>query len=179
MSTEAQGYEADRAECLVFTYKDGLLSAVAHDLQIRVSRLHITVTQQGDDLAIDGRFEADSLRVICAMRDGTPQPQQLGQSDRGKIEATIRDEVLRAGRFPEVRYQGTARPAVEGAYQVSGTLTLCGVSRPLELRSQVVAGRHVVETVLHQPDFGIKPFTAMLGTLKIRPDVRVRLSLPA
>ena len=31
-------YDATTAECLVLTYKEGLLSAVAHDLEIRVAR---------------------------------------------------------------------------------------------------------------------------------------------
>src|SRR4051812_4209200 len=32
------------AECLVYTFKEGLLSAVAHDLKIRVERFEIEVT---------------------------------------------------------------------------------------------------------------------------------------
>jgi hypothetical protein len=36
----------------------------------------------------------------------------------------------------------------------------------------------VGEVTLHQPDYGIKPYSAMLGTLKIRPDVKVRIRLP-
>ena len=31
---------------------------------------------------------------------------------------------------------------------------------------------------LHQPDFGIKPYSALLGTLKIKPEVTVRCSVP-
>jgi hypothetical protein len=36
----------------------------------------------------------------------------------------------------------------------------------------------VAEIKLHQPDFGIKPFTAALGALKVKPDVVVRVSVP-
>jgi hypothetical protein len=36
----------------------------------------------------------------------------------------------------------------------------------------------VVELKLHQPDFGIKPFSAALGALRVKPDVMIRVSVP-
>jgi hypothetical protein len=36
----------------------------------------------------------------------------------------------------------------------------------------------VAEVKIHQPDFGIKPYTAALGALKVKPDVLVRVSVP-
>ena len=35
------------------------------------------------------------------------------------------------------------------------------------------------EVTIHQLAFGIRPYTALLGTLRVRPDVIVRLSVPA
>jgi hypothetical protein len=37
----------------------------------------------------------------------------------------------------------------------------------------------VARVRLHQPDLGIKPYSAMLGTLKIQPGVAVEISVPA
>jgi polyisoprenoid-binding protein YceI len=62
---------------------------------------------------------------------------------------------------------------------IKGTLTLAGRSKALTVEARRDGARWVSEVVLHQPDFGVKPYTAMLGTLKIKPDVRVRVSLPA
>jgi len=36
----------------------------------------------------------------------------------------------------------------------------------------------VAEVPIHQPDFGIKPYSAMLGALKVKPDLVVRCSVP-
>ena len=36
----------------------------------------------------------------------------------------------------------------------------------------------VAELKLHQPDFGIKPYSAALGALKVKPDILVRVSVP-
>jgi len=33
-------------------------------------------------------------------------------------------------------------------------------------------------TRLHQPDFGIRPYSAMLGTLRVDADVVVRVVIP-
>ena len=39
--------------------------------------------------------------------------------------------------------------------------------------------RYVAEITLKQPDFGIKPFRTALGTLKVKPEVIVRVEVPA
>lgn len=155
------------AECLVFTYKEGLLSPIAHDLRIRVSRFVI----EADADRVRARFDAASLRVECALRDGAEHP--LSERDRRQIEHHIADGVLKARRWPEIRFDSRA-VTEEGA---SGTLTLCGVERPLGVPMRREDGRRVCEVRLHQPDFGIRPFRAMLGTLKVKPDVLVRLTV--
>ena len=63
-------------------------------------------------------------------------------------------------------------------YDVTGELSLHGQRRTLTLQARQKGDRLVAEVTLHQPDFGIKPYTAMLGTLRIRPDVKLQLSLP-
>jgi polyisoprenoid-binding protein YceI len=88
--------------------------------------------------------------------------------------------VLHSNQHPVVRFESTAvTPLDDGGYDISGNLTLHGVTRPISTRTRVENGRQVAEVQIHQPDFGIKPFKAMLGTLKVQPDVRVRCSVPA
>src|SRR5688572_22210663 len=70
-------YNASNAECLVFTYKDGLLSAVAHDLKIRVTDFSLTVDEAQDE--VSGTFNAGSLRVVNAMSSGTDTPGTPGE----------------------------------------------------------------------------------------------------
>lgn len=170
-------FDAATAECLVFTFKEGLLSAVAHDLQLRVERFTITL----DDAAwhLDARFDAASLRVVGVMRDGVVHPDELGDADKRSIERTIVDDVLEAGRHPEVRFTSTAATAHDDALTVEGTLALHGVSRPLPVPVRRDRGVWITEVRLHQPDFGIRPYRAMLGTLRVRADVVVRVAIPA
>ena len=165
-------FDAHNAECQVFTFKEGALSALAHDLEIGVGRFTIDVTPE---LAIDATFDAGSLTVLHAIKDG--RPHDVGDGDRRKIEKNLREDVLDTRRYPEIRFRAAkATPAGDG-FVLAGELTLHGKTRPLEIKTRAVAGKQVAEITLHQPDFGIKPFSAMLGTLKIKPDIKVRVSL--
>lgn len=171
-------YDAEAAECLIFTYKEGLLSAAAHDLRLVVTRLQLQVAEA--PLHIDARFDAGSLRVAAAQRDGADDPSALSEGDRRKIERAIVEEVLDARRHPEIRFRSDRVTAEGEGYLIEGQLTLHGATRPLTLRSGPAAGgAQIAEVTLHQPDFGIRPYSALLGALKIRPDVRVRLRVPA
>jgi len=63
-------------------------------------------------------------------------------------------------------------------YRVEGRLTLHGTERGITLLARRRGERLEAEVSLHQPDFGIRPFKAFGGALKVRPDVVVRVSLP-
>jgi polyisoprenoid-binding protein YceI len=169
-------FDASQASCHVYTFKQGLLSPVAHDLKLAVERFAIEV--DGESHRLEGRFETASLRVECAMRDGREAPDLLNVRDRGKIEREIRERVLHADRHPVVGFAGTFSTAASEAVLIEGSLTLHGHTRPLQCHARPRDGGWVAITTLHQPDFGIEPYTAAFGTLRIRPDVEVRVSVP-
>jgi polyisoprenoid-binding protein YceI len=169
-------YDASSAECFVFTYKEGLLSAVAHDLKIRVGSFQIDVAE--DFSSVEATFDPMSLQVECARVEGRDAPGTLSKRDRRTIEDNIVKEVLEAKRYKEVRYASSHVQAKGEGYRIDGTLTLHGQSHSMRVPVRREGDRYVAEVRLHQPDFGIKPYRAALGTLKIRPDVDVRISVP-
>jgi polyisoprenoid-binding protein YceI len=170
-------FDATSAECLVFTFKEGLLSAVAHDLAIRVTSFSIDADAAAR--RVEATFDARSLRVVSAMRDGSPDPRALSDADRRKIEQSIVDEVLGAARSPSIRFTSTSVEPEGDGYRVAGRLSLHGATRDLSLHARREGERLVADVTLHQPDYGVRPYSAMLGALKIKPDVRVRVTLPA
>ncbi|MBI3184143.1 MAG: YceI family protein [Myxococcales bacterium] len=167
--------DAQSAECLVFTFKEGALSALGHDLKIRVGRFDLAIDEQ--EGAVSATFDPTSLQVVCAVRDGAERPEALSERDRRQIEDAIRDEVLDARRHPEIRFSSTSVTREEGGYRVDGELTLLGRRRNITFQTREEAGRQVAEVRLHQPDFGIRPYSAMLGTLKVKPGVHVRVAM--
>jgi polyisoprenoid-binding protein YceI len=169
-------YDQTTAECLVLTFKEGLLSPIAHDLKLRFGSFWLEVDVAAATLVAE--FDTASLRVVTAMKDGAPNPHALSAADVDKIAEQIRADVLESRRFPKATFRARTLSARDaGGYAFEGELSLHGASRPLRGQSEVVAGRQVFETKLHQPDFGITPFRAMLGTLKIQADVLVRLTV--
>jgi polyisoprenoid-binding protein YceI len=153
------------AEAFVYTFKEGILSAVAHDLKIRVERLEL----DGEDTKVTAWFDASSLRVVTTRKDGADSAGLLPTVMYGEIEKNIRNDVLKSDRFPRITFESTEVTPTE----VRGRLTLCGVTRDIRCARQ----GDRVEHRLDVRDFGVKPYTAMLGTLKVKPEVVVEIRL--
>lgn len=169
-------YGPGAAHCEVLVFREGLLSAVGHDLLLRVERLELRV-EPGPK--VEASLDPASLRVVTALRDGRALPGALSAGDVRKIEEAIAREVLEARRFPAIRFVSTAVTPRGAEVHVDGRLELHGVTRPLALVARREGERLLAEVRLRQPDFGIKPYAALLGAIKVKPEVVVRLSLPA
>ncbi|HEY4000920.1 MAG TPA: YceI family protein [Candidatus Xenobia bacterium] len=167
---------AATAECLVYTYKDGLLSAIAHDLQIRVTDWDMQIDP--DQSTITARFNASSLVVDGAMRDGQLASSVLSNKDREEIRNNIINDVLHSRKHGDIRFQSKKVTGEGERYEVEGDLTMHGTTKPIKTTVRLEDGHYVADVKLNQPDFGIKPFSAMMGTLKVKPQLRVVLKVP-
>ena len=167
--------DASKAECVVFTYKEGLLSPVAHDLKIRVTDL--VITWDGESLTV--RADPGSLRVIAAMKGSHENAGALSDSDKAQIEKNLSEDVLHTQRHRSIEFRATQVVRDGDAFRIMGELSLHGVTQQLATRVTRRGERWTARFKIHQPDYDIKPFSAMLGTLKVKPDVRVQISVPA
>lgn len=161
--------DASRVQVLVFTFKEGLLSGVAHDLKLEVKRC--AIDEDGDRLV--GEFEVSSIKVVNAMKDQADAPGALSDSNKADIEKNMLHDVLDARKHPTARFESTKVSPTT----IEGKLTLQGVTKAVTGVRKDSGGARVAEFRLDQRDFGIKPFSAMLGTLKIKPEVHVRVTL--
>jgi polyisoprenoid-binding protein YceI len=111
------------------------------------------------------------MRVI----EGTGGMQSLDDDDRANIAQTIDDEVLRK---QQITFRSTrVAPAGDGGLHVEGDLTLLGQTRPLAFDVSVSDdGAVAALAVVRQTDFGMKPYSALFGALKVADEVRVSLS---
>lgn len=101
-------------------------------------------------------------------------------SDRDK--ATIVSNALgalKADAHPYVLFVSRSVTPAEGGYDLEGDVTIAAVTRPHTLHVEVVeAGPRVqlvAETSVVQTEHGVKPYSAMAGTLKLRDRVDLRL----
>ncbi len=169
-------HDARSATCHVLTFKDGMLSAIAHDLRLRVERFTIEVDDAGQSVV--ATFEADSLRVDSVMHEGREAPGTLRDGQRKDIERNIVADVLHARRHRTIVFRSSRITGDGDVREIEGTLQLHGVERAVTTQARRTAGYWEAEVEIHQPDHGIKPYSAMFGTLKIRPRVRVRIRVP-
>jgi polyisoprenoid-binding protein YceI len=163
----------------VRTGRTGAAAKAGHNLLIHVTSWEATL-EVGDDPAhtsIELGADAASLRV----REGTGGMQALGDDDKANIQQTIDDEVLKrqAITFRSTEVQAAAD---DSELRVKGELTLLGTTRPLAFELAVIDdGTLSAVAVVKQTDWGMKPYSALFGALKVGDHVEVWIDagLPA
>jgi polyisoprenoid-binding protein YceI len=175
-----QQFGPERGRITLLTTRDGLAAQAGHDLTIEVTQWSAEL-EVADDLTPVGlvvRVDMNSLVV----RKGAGGVKPLTDRDRREIAVTAR-KLLRTDRFPEARFTASGfeqRP--DGGGAVQGTLSLAGADRPVRLDvTRNGTGAYYATGSVRQSDFGIKPYTAFLGVLKVSDvvGIAVEVDLPA
>lgn len=167
-------FDPSNASLHVFTFKEGLLSRAGHDLKLAAERFHVEVREDGRVVV---EVDPASLRVLAAQKGGRDDLAALSRRDQRQIGENLRDDVLETSRYPLIRF--TSHVDERRGDRLPGTLLLHGVERPVELELVEEPDHLVASVTLHQPDFGITPYTALLGAIRVKPDVRVVVELPS
>ena len=164
----------DRATVHVFTFKTGLLSPIAHDLRLRCESFRIAV----DAGNITASFDPRTLRVDGVMRGGALDPGGLSAGDDRKIEATVRDDILKTRSHPSIEFQG--RVDGEGdRLHVQGELQLAGRRASIpRAHARRQGDTWILELELQPTRWGVAPYRALAGALKLQDRVIIRVTLP-
>ena len=163
----------DNATLSVRTRRGGAAAKAGHDLLMHVTAWEGTL-EVGEDAAstrAELTADASSLRV----REGTGGIQALGDHDKANIEQTIDDEVLKrcdiAFRSTRVERDDDGR-----LLGMEGELTLAGRTQPISLDLTIADdGTPTARATVTQTRWGMKPYSALFGTLKVLDDVEVVL----
>jgi len=159
----------------VYVYRTGLLSALGHDLRLSMHRFRV---EYGEG-RVSGRFWPESFRVDGAVEDGELQPDALSESDRSDIHGNITTDVLETDRYPEIRFRGEYERRDGGTWRVAGDLEMVGARVPVEMEVRRRDGRFQAGVELSPSRWGIEPYRALMGALKLKDDIRIEFDLPA
>jgi polyisoprenoid-binding protein YceI len=155
----------------VHTERAGAAAKAGHDLLIHVTSWDATITV-GDspgDVSLALNADPTSLRV----QEGHGGIQMLGSDDIDNINQTIGDDVLRQR---EIAFRSTHAEADGDVIHVEGELTLSGKSAPIAFDLSLGDdGSVAASAVVKQSDWGMKPYSALFGALKVADEVRVAL----
>jgi hypothetical protein len=150
----------------VLTGKGGAASKAGHNLRMEVGSWTATLdlgAQPSATLSADPR----SLRVV----EGTGGVMPLGADEKASIPQTIDEEVLKGA---PIEFQSN-RVEVDGEHvEVEGDLTLFGGSQPVQFVLEVGNDRRVHGSArIKHSDWGVKPYSALFGTLKVTDEVEI------
>jgi polyisoprenoid-binding protein YceI len=170
----------ENATLRVKTERRGAAAMAGHDLTIDVTSWEgaLEVGENPERFSLNLRVDASSLQV----REGAGGVQALSEDDKVEIKQTIEDEVL--GTTQPIEFNSTeVEPLDSGRrLRVSGELTMNGNTHPLDFILDVgPEGQVSGQATVTQSNWGIKPYSGLFGTLKVRDEVVVvaETSLPA
>ena len=141
-----------------------MASSFGHDVTLRVTSLSLDI---GDDDGITADFDAGSLQVTDVISD----------SNRKDIERNA-EKTLEPRKYSKIQFRSASVVRNGDHARIEGDLTLHGVTDQISLDAHDDGQHWHARVVLDQRKFGIKPFSAMLGALKIKPEVEVNISVP-
>jgi polyisoprenoid-binding protein YceI len=155
---------------ILYTSREGVAAHVGHDLTIEMrrwsGRLRVADDQVAGELTVT--VDMGSMRILEGIGGIAPL------SEREKREI-LRNawKILAVDRYPE----GTFVAEKISEDTVDGTLTLLGRSHELRLAYRIDGERYRASGTVRQSDYGIKPFSAFFGALKLADVVRVEAEL--
>ena len=156
---------------LVKTTRTGLGAKAGHDLTIEVTRWHGRATVDPatpTNSSVTVEVEVDSLEV----REGTGGVKPLTDADRAEIKQTL-GEILHTAQHPTITFRSSQAEGSAGSFTVDGELTVMGVTRPVMVQGRVTDGRVVGGATVVQSRWGIRPYSAFFGALRLSDEVKV------
>ena len=160
----------ESGKLLVKTSRTGMGRRAGHDLVIEVTRWRgdVTLSAELEKSTVSVEVDIDSVEV----REGLGGVKPLTDKDRADIKKTLRG-ILESESHPKIRFASTRVTGSAESATVEGDLTIRGVTNPVTVEAELVDGRVRGRATVAQTRWGIKPYTAFLGALKVADEIGV------
>jgi polyisoprenoid-binding protein YceI len=167
----------------VFVGKSGLFSALAHNHEIGVKSFsgRVIVPAAGAGAgSLEMEVDAPSLEVL---------DKEPSEDDKKKIFNSMHNEVLESAKYQKITFKSISVSDVKQtgsdaySFVVNGDLTLHGVTKriaiPVAANVTPQQLRATGKYTLKQTDYGIRPYSAAGGTIKVKDEVVVNFNIVA
>ncbi|WP_328858018.1 YceI family protein [Williamsia herbipolensis] len=167
---------SDDAVLEIRTGVTGKAAKMGHRLTIAVTRWRAVVDWAGEEPAsLELTADVDSIDVVDGQGGLTPL---LGPE---KVVARLNAvKTFDAKKFPHITFRADDITATDDGFRLDGTLEIHGESRDhrvhLRVKDEERAWRLSAESQVRQSDFGIKPYSQMLGAMKVVDEVSIAFS---
>ena len=176
MTDNAWTLTAGEGELQILTGVTGPAAKMGHRLTIAFASWQAEVHWRGDAPAAARRVgDVDSLQVLSGAGGVTP----LTGPEKGVVRANALKS-LDAKKFPQITFSTERISPISAGYRLDGTVEIHGTSRPqtVDLAVEDDDGTWVMSTEVPvtQSQFGVKPYSLFMGTLKVADEVAVRFT---
>ncbi len=173
MSTTGWRLDASYGELVIRTGVTGRAARMGHRLTMAMKRWHATVSWSGSEpIAVQLIVEARSLAVLR----GEGGVKALSNREKSLVRSNAL-RALDAGRFPNICFAADRIERTADGYRLNGTLQIRGTTRDrvvdLRVEDWGDCWRLSTQATVRQTDFGVKPYTLLMGSLKVVDDVTV------
>lgn len=169
LTVDAGPIDVQQSKLTVFVYKSGMFSAFADNHVINAPITSGTITTSS----------SPAIELLVNAGDLVPLDPDLEQSKRAEVRTRMLGaDVLDTVKFPTIRFVSTAiEPTGGDRWNVSGTLTIHGVTRAITFPVARTNGHYRGETKLRQTDFGIKPIRIAGGTVSVKDELKIEFDI--
>ncbi|EPQ76561.1 MULTISPECIES: YceI family protein [Mycobacterium ulcerans group] len=176
MSEAVWTLDASDGELLIGTGVAGRAAKMGHRLTIAMTRWQATVNWVADEpSAAELIVEVDSLEVLR----GEGGVKGLSGPEKVLVRSNALKS-LRADRFPRIEFSADAIEKTADGYRLSGALHIHGTSHQhvIDLHTDDLGDswRMSTETAVRQSDYGVKPYSLLMGSLQVADEVTISFS---
>src|SRR5262245_17044843 len=171
--------DAGQSTFMVHASVGGLFSSFGHNHNIAVKNM------SGETQFTDGTVAPASLHLKVEA-SSLVVTDKISDKDRQTIEQEMRDQVLEAGKYPEITFNSTKIEATknpDGQYQgkIWGDLTLHGVTHNIPINAQLTFDSKTLrargEFSLKMSDYGIKAPSVAGGTITVKDTLKFNFNI--
>jgi polyisoprenoid-binding protein YceI len=173
--------EPGQSRFIVKVFVGGFLKAFGHDHNIAIRDFAGEVQLTPDSIApasLQMTIKADSLAVT----------DKVSESDRRKIEQTMRDEVLETQKYPVISFKSTNSAVAktgDGNYDFKlwGQLTMHGVTGDTYIVGKLAMAGNTLRATggfpLYLNDYKLKQVAVAGGSIKVKNEIKFSFDLVA
>lgn len=164
---------ASEGELLICTGVEGRAARMGHRLTIAMTRWEATVAwAAAEPVTAELTVEVDSFEVLS----GEGGVKGLSGPEKVLVKSNAMKS-LDAGRYPEIRFAADTIDKTDDGYRLTGKLHIRGKSRKhvIDLRTEDLGDswRMSVESGVRQTDYGVKPYSLLMGSVRVADEVAV------
>ncbi|OBF12687.1 S-adenosyl-L-methionine-dependent methyltransferase [Mycobacterium sp. ACS4054] len=164
---------ASDGELLIRTGVAGRVARMGHRLTIAMTRWEATVVWTGaQPVSAELTVDVDSFEVL----QGEGGVKGLSGPEKLLVKSNALKS-LDAKRYPEIRFAADIVDKTDDGYRLSGKLHIRGKSRDhiVDVRTEDLGARWrmSVESTVRQTDYGVKPYSLLMGSVQVADEVSV------